>query len=1276
MERAASRSEKAAVRNIAKKRKRSLDLGKMLNHPLYQRLEQAIISDEFKEALQRYGFTSAIEVASFKNYAALLQHYNGGAQEEADRNTLAEQVRDALIGIFSSDLVAKNPALLAFITDYVQEKSRQSKSSLPEPSYSFYEQAQREARKVYNLVRHTIAVKDPVNQSLRHTTSRSSVAVESILESGDASITYANPNSIQSEQSLAAYLKYIYDLAKDEINQANSVFELDTRRPDLQNLELSEDNLKKEITTIEIVNEVLLGQIMSKGSISQEEVFNQLKTRFYPLALPFDLEQAQVRTALAQMDKQTLNELARRTQLNGYVIDNRDFTLVPNPADALNLLGDNKPASDIWGNQIKLLSSGNTKAEDLYTTEHLYYYIHNYILKVSNFCRLTEISFDELCQLYRQYGVKDDLDTFYETDEQGATLFAQGKLKLQQIEDEDDFRFYRSDKKVWNSLYLVHFRSMHFLIQLYKRTGIPFHQLDWLLQVPGVSSDVVNNENFGYAAYRCIEDIGFDVIAHYLYYHQQFEISVDEFVALLWQINPYYRMDMEEISFLSQLFGDDAPTVRTKTLADNIKLPKVDNEYNKPLGDILRRGLKLSKTEWDVVVSYVDYDDRQTLNTTTLGCLYRLSKFFPLLGWDVINGLALAEKCNSQLLTDLVTHSYDGDRTKKILCAMDRLISLSQWMNTIELTPEYLTKVLTPSEEVEQQLQSTEKVKSWLQELQKTVETHRVKSSDFQSFTRRGDDGSITIDADTWFSELQNSEPQILDSYGIIPNVQRSDIETAVNSILENYGVAEEYRSIESLVDMLVECQDSQKDDLASQVTQLGDNVSTEVIAPMLLWLGTNPYTVLNTLLAWDYPDSDTPLGDLAQLKLLYDLKRYLFVIGFLSLGEIEVALVAEAPEMIGSSLLEQFFYLQKFKALQNNQVTADAWFTYLVLANSEAEPTNELKQQLNTILASLLECPQSDIETFLNGTVPTKVKELDYLARRIYLSQDLCLSASELNIVLDMNGDTPDAAAAAAGAILGGLYRYDGGSQEQAYRNSLAEQVRDALMAIFRSDVVAKDPTLSTFITDTEKLYEYLLLDVNVSSAVPTSRLVEACSSVQLYISRALAGMETGASVPNKTALKQEWQIAEQYRIWEANEKLELYPSNYIEPELRYKKSPIFQDFEAALGSENMNEETVQTAIYDYMEELQRVAELTVCGFSLDEVPGESMTFHFVARSNWEQEQYYYRSVIIYLEDERLDDPDAYWKAFEWEPWQKIQLSITNPVISQMAGIRRNPRE
>lgn len=1234
-ERLASRAQKSAVRRMAKRANRKPDLSKLFESNLHQRLEQAIISDEFKTALQNHGFTSALEVASFKTCTALKQH--------------------------------------------IREKAQRTNTTLPEPSYRFYEQAKAEALKVYNLVRHTIAVKDPVNQSLRHTTSRVSPALEEVLREGEDNITYANPNSIQSDQSLAAYLKYIYDLATDGINHEGS-FALDTRRPDLQNIELSEDNLKKEITTLELVNEVLLGQITSSTDMSDEAaVFDALKNRFYPLALPFDRENAQVRTALAQIGQQSLNEVARRTLPDDYAIDNADFTLVPNYADALNLLGDR--ASDIWGNEIELLSSLSTEGT-VQTTRDLYGGMSLIeISYVSNFCRLTDISFDELCQLCRQYGVKDDLNELKNPGIYGAYFFAypDEDLNLYEIDSQQEPDFQMQFSHFFSSLApsTPQFRSMHFMVRLYKRTGISFHELDWLLQIPGAcllnpNNDISYHEDEE-SAYRSIEDLGFDIIAHYLYYRQQFEVSVDEFVALLWQVNPYYRLDMEEISFLRQLFGNDAPMVREKTIANNILLSAVDQEGNKPLGDVLRRGLKLSKTEWNAIVEQIDPNSEINLNEDTLGRLYRLSQFFPLLSGDILEGLALAKKYDNGILSDLIASPVDpkgNSNISKILRAMDRLISFSQWMKAAELTPKALTRLLTSSEEVTEQLQCTEDVTSWLQELQKTLETHRVKESDFEPFTLWIDmnQTQITIKADQWFSALQNTFG-VLDSYGLVLNVERDIIEGAVSDVLTNNDVLPKEEMI-PLVDLLVQAQESQYDDLAGQVAKIGDNVKEDVILPMLLWMSKDPYTVLNTLLLWDYPDSSTALGATAQLQQLYDLGRYLSIVASLSLSAIEVALVAEYPQFIcpGSpELLEQIFYLQRFKTWQNAEATADTWITYLVLANSEDPPNDLLKAQLSVILALLLDCPEADINSLLDGTVAKTVKDVDYLARQIYLSQDLFLSATELITVLEMNGGTPNAADA-SGTILSGLYRYDNGSQEQSYRNALAEQVRDALVGIFMSDVVAQDTNLSSFITDTESLYEYLLLDVNVSSAVPTSRLVEACSSLQLYISRALEGLEPGTTFTDKQKFKQEWEIAKQYRIWEANQKLERYPSNYIEPELRYIKSPLFQNFEAALSSGDINDETVQTAIYNYMEELQQVAELTVCGFSKDEVPEESLTFHFVARSNWEQEKYFYRSVVIYLDDERIDDPEAYHKAFEWEPWQEIQISATYPIISEVS--------
>lgn len=1234
-ERMGSRTQKAAIRRMVKKGNRLPDLSKLHQLPLYQRLEQAILSDEFKQTLQNHGLTSVLEVASLKNYTALKQH--------------------------------------------IEQKAAQTRTTLPQPSYRFYEAAKREALKVYNLIRHTITVKDPINQGLRHTTSNVSPTLESLLREGEANITYANPDSIQSDQSLAAYLKYIYDLAKNSISQ-DGAYALDTRRPDLKDIELSEDNLKKEITTLELVNEVLLGQLNTKFENNQEEnVFNALKTRFYPLALPFDLEKAQVSTALAQMGEQTLNELARRTFTDDYAIANGNFSLVPNVADALNLL--KKPNSaDIWGNEVKLLSSPNTnKSEidgnihltttgDVFETEAQQKDLYGgmsqtEIVKVSNFLRLTEISFDELCQLYRQYGVRDDLSQSPKCSEYGGFFFSEANfnLQLKSIDNGNDWQLN------WNGndyLGKQHLRSMNFLIRLYKRTGLPFHQLDWLLQIPGASSKQDTTATHTIPI-RNLKDFGFDVLAHYFYYHQQFDISVDEYVALLWHVNPYYRLDQEEISLLRQLFGDDAPMVREKTQSDTIILSDVDNNENKPLGDVLRQGLKLSRTQWNTVIAKINPNSDIKLNEDTLGRLYRISQFFRLLGWDVLSGLTLAEKCGNNILNDLIAIP-SADNTKKILFAMNRLVSLAQWMKTAKFTPEALIKILTSSEKVTAQLQATETIKSWLQGLEQTVATHRLQASDFQPFTKwkittPGGTTTKEISAETWFNELQSKN--ILDAEGFVKNVITDTIKTAVEGILTANNVPTEGNK-DIVVDFLLQTKDSQQQDLLTQIAQLGDNVNPEVIAPMLLWMNTNPYTVLSTLLAENSQELD-------KLKLIYNLQRYLLAIATLSLGMIEVALVAETPALVcpkDSDILKQLFYLQKFKSWQNTQATADAWFTYLILANSEQTPGNELKGQLKAILALLLDCPDTDINTLLGETVATTIKDLDYLVRRIDLSQDLCLSADELNLVLAMNTDNPDVKAA-AGAILGGLSRYDDGSQKQAYRNSLGEQLRDALVALFRSDVVAPDETLKAKIKDTESLYEYLLLDVNVSSAVPTSRLVEACSSIQLYINRVLEGLESASFTgANQSALKQEWEIAQNYRIWEANQKLERYPANYIEPELRYKKSPIFENFEAALGSGELNEEAVQTAIYGYMEELQRIAELTVCGFFLETVPEETMTFHFVARSNWEQEQYFYRSVVIYLDDERLKDSEKYEKAFEWEPWQEIQISPTNPVIYEMS--------
>ena len=43
-------------------------------------------------------------------------------------------------------------------------------------------------------------------------------------------------------------------------------------------------------------------------------------------------------------------------------------------------------------------------------------------------------------------------------------------------------------------------------------------------------------------------------------------------------------------------------------------------------------------------------------------------------------------------------------------------------------------------------------------------------------------------------------------------------------------------------------------------------------------------------------------------------------------------------------------------------------------------------------------------------------------------------------------------------------------------------------------------------------------------------------------------------------------------YRVWEANRKIFLYPENWIEPDLRDDKSPFFKEMESEAAAERPN--------------------------------------------------------------------------------------------------------
>jgi hypothetical protein len=208
---------------------------------------------------------------------------------------------------------------------------------------------------------------------------------------------------------------------------------------------------------------------------------------------------------------------------------------------------------------------------------------------------------------------------------------------------------------------------------------------------------------------------------------------------------------------------------------------------------------------------------------------------------------------------------------------------------------------------------------------------------------------------------------------------------------------------------------------------------------------------------------------------------------------------------------------------------------------------------------------------------------------------------------------------------------------------NKLRIRRRDALTAY-----VLADPALTAFrttnrIADTNSLYTYLLIDVEMDACMYTSRIKQAIGSVQLFIDRCLMNLEPGATLDANFASQwNEWR--KQYRVWEANRKIFLYPENWIEPELRDDKTHLFKEVESSILQNEVTKEMAEKAVRNYILKLNSIANMQVLACFSEKGPNTGGDIiHVFARTRGLPNQYYYRKKSL----------DA------WTPWEPLELEI-----------------
>ena len=232
--------------------------------------------------------------------------------------------------------------------------------------------------------------------------------------------------------------------------------------------------------------------------------------------------------------------------------------------------------------------------------------------------------------------------------------------------------------------------------------------------------------------------------------------------------------------------------------------------------------------------------------------------------------------------------------------------------------------------------------------------------------------------------------------------------------------------------------------------------------------------------------------------------------------------------------------------------------------------------------------------------------------------------------------------------------------------------QIEDPIREAKRDVLVAWILQNDKSFTNTAAMTSYFLMDVEMNAVQDTSEIRHALSSIQMFVQRCLLNMETEVTVSandrqdtSSTSSWSQWAWMKNYRIWEANRKIFLFPENYLELELRDGKSQFFDELMAEIGQNETTEENMEEALLNYLHKLDDVAHLEVCGIYHDQedlntqlIGYEKDIWHVVARTVSSPRSYYYRTYDVNYNS--------------WTPWERIEIELDGEQIIPVVYNRR----
>ena len=231
---------------------------------------------------------------------------------------------------------------------------------------------------------------------------------------------------------------------------------------------------------------------------------------------------------------------------------------------------------------------------------------------------------------------------------------------------------------------------------------------------------------------------------------------------------------------------------------------------------------------------------------------------------------------------------------------------------------------------------------------------------------------------------------------------------------------------------------------------------------------------------------------------------------------------------------------------------------------------------------------------------------------------------------------------------------------------SNLSNKIRENQKQALISYLLTRDEINEWGARDADGLFEYLLIDVQMEACMDTSRIVQANAAIQMFVNRCLLNLESDISNGSEKGVspgaidKDRWEWMKNYRVWEVNRKIFLYPENWLEPEWRNNRSEFFKELESYLVQNDITERSVEQGLRNYLTNLNEVANLEVCGMHQEENDeGELKYLHVFARTHNAPYKFFYRT----------------WNEHgKWSAWEKVQIDIRCVEDGDNSGVHLIP--